>query len=112
MVACPAILVLLWDEATPRRAAWLGFCYAAGLFLSGTYWIYTAVHVFGKAPIWLALFLMSGLVAIMAAYYAIVGWGVVRFLPRATTRRWLVVLPAAWVLMEWLRGWLFSGFPW
>lgn len=112
VVACPAILFLLWDEATPRRAAWLGFCYAAGLFLSGTYWIYTAVHVFGKAPIWLALFLMSGLVAIMAAYYAIVGWSVVRFLPRATTRRWLVVLPAAWVLMEWLRGWLFSGFPW
>jgi apolipoprotein N-acyltransferase len=111
-IACPAVLFLLWEETTPRQAAWLGFCYAAGLFLSGTYWIYTAVHVFGKAPIWLALFLMAGLVAIMAAYYAIVGWSVVRFLPRGTARRWLVVLPAAWVLMEWLRGWLFSGFPW
>jgi apolipoprotein N-acyltransferase len=111
-VACPAVLFLLWEGARPGRAAWLGFCYASGLFLSGTYWIYTAVHVFGKAPTWLALFLMSGLVAIMAAYYAIVGWSVARFLPRATARRWLVVLPAAWVLMEWLRGWLFSGFPW
>jgi apolipoprotein N-acyltransferase len=109
---CPAVLFLLWDRATARRAAWLGFCYGAGLFLSGTYWLYTAVHVFGKAPIWLALFLMAGLVAIMATYYALVGWLAGRLAPRSSARRWLVVLPAAWTLMEWLRGWLFSGFPW
>jgi len=27
------------------------------------------------------------------------------------TRDWLV-LPSLWVLLEWLRGWAFSGFPW
>jgi apolipoprotein N-acyltransferase len=111
-VACPAILFLLWEGASPRRSAWLGSCYGAGLFMSGTYWLYTAVHDFGKAPVLLALFLMAGLVAIMAAYYAIVGWGMRRLAPRATPRRWLLALPAAWVIMEWLRGWLFSGFPW
>jgi len=111
-VACPAALFLLWEDAGPRRAAWLGLAYGTGLFVSGTYWIYTAVHVFGKAPTWLALFLMLGLVAIMASYYALVGWVVARWLPRGSAGRWLVALPALWVLMEWLRGWLFSGFPW
>jgi len=111
-VACPAVLALLWEGVTPRRAALLGLAYGAGLFFSGTYWIYTAVHVFGKAPAWLALFLMAGLVAIMSAYYALVGWTLARFVPRPSLRRWLVALPAAWVLMEWLRGWLLSGFPW
>lgn len=111
-VATPAILFLLWEGVSRRRAAWLGFAYGTGLFLSGTYWLYTAVHVFGKAPAWLALFLMLGLVAIMAAYYALLGWGMARFVPRASALRWLAALPAAWVLMEWLRGWMFSGFPW
>ena len=99
-IACPAILFLLWEGAPPRRAAFLGLCYGAGLFLSGTYWIYTAVHVFGKAPAWLALFLMAGLVAIMAAYYALIGYVLARLVPRPSLHRWLLALPAAWVLME------------
>jgi len=110
-VLCPVLLFLLWEGVSPRRAAGLGFAWGAGLFLAGTWWIYTAVHVFGKAPVWLAVFLMLALVAIMAAYYALLGWAVARFAPPPLTR-WLVVLPAAWTLMEWLRGWLFSGFPW
>ena len=111
-VACPLLLLLLWEGAAPRRAAWLGLAYGAGLFFAGTYWIYTAVHVFGKAPIWLALFLMAGLVAIMSAWYALLGWLVARYVPRPSLLRWLVALPAAWTLVEWLRGWVLSGFPW
>jgi apolipoprotein N-acyltransferase len=112
VVICPGVLFLLWEGAAPRRAAMLGFAYGAGLFLAGTYWLYTAVHVFGKAPVWLALFLMAGLVAIMAAYYALLGWAAARVVPAPSLRRWLLALPAAWTLMEWLRGWLLSGFPW
>ena len=26
--------------------------------------------------------------------------------------RWLVALPSLWVLVEWIRGWFLSGFPW
>jgi apolipoprotein N-acyltransferase len=111
-VACPLVLLLLWEGAAPRRAAWLGLAYGAGLFFAGTYWIYTAVHVFGKAPIWLALFLMAGLVAIMSAWYALLGWLVARYVPRPSLLRWLVAVPAAWTLVEWLRGWVLSGFPW
>jgi len=111
-IACPLVLFLLWEGVAPRRAAWLGLCYGAGLFFAGTYWIYTAVHVFGKAPIWLALFLMAGLVAIMSAWFALLGWLTARFAPRASLLRWLVALPAAWTLTEWLRGWVLSGFPW
>lgn len=109
--ACPALLFLLWDQAAPRRAAVLGFAFAAGLFGTGTYWLYTAMHDFGGAPAWLAVFLMLGLVAIMAAYYALLGWGIARFVPRGSAR-WLLALPGGWTLLEWLRGWLFTGFPW
>ena len=111
-VLCPAALLLLWEGATPRRAAGLGFWFGAGTFLAGTYWLYTSVHVFGKAPLWVAILLMLSLVAIMGVYHAVVGYLAARWLPRSGLIRWLLALPALWVTVEWLRGWLFSGFPW
>lgn len=111
-VLCPAALMLLWERATPRRAAALGFWFGAGTFLAGTYWLYTSIHVFGKAPLWVAILLMLALVAIMGLYHALVGYIAARWMPRSGLLRWLIALPALWVGVEWLRGWLFSGFPW
>jgi apolipoprotein N-acyltransferase len=109
---CTAALFLLWDGVAPRRAAAIGFAFCAGLFLAGTYWLYVSVHVFGQAPLAIAIFLMLGLVAIMASYAALVGYALARWCPTPGLVRWLLVLPGAWVLMEWARGFLLSGFPW
>lgn len=98
-------------RSKPRRASQLGFAFGAGLFLAGTYWLYISVHVFGQAPLLLAIFLMLALVFIMALYYGAVGWLLARF---ASGGLWQFVLiaPAVWVFSEWLRGWFLSGFPW
>lgn len=109
---CLALLWLLWRGVPPGRAAAIGFGFGAGLFLAGTYWLYTSIHVFGKAPLALAILLMLGLVAIMGAYAALIGWLVARLAPARGRWRELTLLPAAWVLMEWFRGWFLSGFPW
>ncbi len=110
---CVAVLIVLWLEArTPREAAWLGFLFQAGTFVMGTWWLIISIHGFGKAPVWLALLLMGALVAIMAAYQAGVGWCVVRFLPRTPGLGAMLALPAAWLVVEWWRGWFLSGFPW
>lgn len=100
-----------WAHTPPRNSARLTFWYGAGLFLSGTYWLYISIHVFGQAPLWVALFIMLGLVLIMAAYCAAAGWIISR-LVQGKLPRLLLVAPAAWVFIEWLRGWLMSGFPW
>ncbi len=110
-VISPAVLWLLWDRVPARLAAWLGFCWGAGAFLTGTYWLYISIHIYGQAPIWLAVGLMLALVAIMAGYTALLGWLYSRSAARGGWS-WFVVLPSGWVLIEWLRGWLFSGFPW
>jgi len=111
-VACPAVLFSLWQGASPRRAAWLGFLFSAATFLAGTYWLYISIRGFGKAPIAVAIILMLGLVAIMGAYCALIGYVAARWLPRTGALRWLVGLPGLWVLVEWFRGWFLSGFPW
>ena len=108
----PAVLFLLWEYASPRDAARTGFWFGAALFGAGTWWIYTAIHDFGEAPAWLALFLLAALLAIKGAYYALLGYVLVRVAPDPSPSRSLLLIPAGWTLMEWLRGWLFTGFPW
>ena len=109
----PILLLFLYVCLTvsPRDAAKHAFWFGFGLFLSGTYWIYISVVVYGNAPAWVALLLMLGLVLIMSIYLWVTGWLISRL---SSGEPWflLVTAPAAWVAVEWLRGWLFTGFPW
>jgi apolipoprotein N-acyltransferase len=108
----PAVLFALIRGLPPRRAGWTGAAFGIGLFAFGTYWLYTCLHVFGLVPVWLTLVLQTVLVAAMSVYLAALCYLANRFwLKPGATRDWLV-LPALWVLLEWLRGWLLSGFPW
>jgi apolipoprotein N-acyltransferase len=111
-VLCPAVLMWLWQDATPGEAARLGFCFNCALFAAGTYWLYVSIHIHGPAPAWLALLLLLGLVLVMGLYHAALGYTVARWLPRSGALRWLVALPASWLLIEWWRGWFLSGFSW
>jgi apolipoprotein N-acyltransferase len=111
-ILMPALLIWLWDGATPRRAAVLGFWFNAGTFSVGTWWLYIAIKEIGQAPLVLALFLMAGLVAFMGAYHALLGWTVARYLPERGAMRWLLGIPGAWLLVEWWRSWFITGFGW
>lgn len=108
-----ALAALLWlvEDRNPRQAFRIGAWYGAGLFAVGIHWLWNSVHVIGQAPLWLALLVLLALVAIMALYHGLALWLAVRLAP-AGPLRWLVTFPAAWTLVEWLRGWLASGFPW
>jgi apolipoprotein N-acyltransferase len=108
----PALLFLLWEYEQPREAAGTAFWFGAALFGAGTWWIFTAVHDFGQAPVWLAVALVAALLAIKGAYYALLAYVVTRIAPDPSPARSLLLIPAGWTLMEWLRGWLFTGFPW
>jgi apolipoprotein N-acyltransferase len=96
----------------PRRvAASYAFYFGLGMFLCGTYWIYLSVTGPGNASWLIGVFLVIGLSLIMAGYFALTAW----LINRLTSGNiwWLLaVAPACWVFIEWLRGWLFSGFPW
>ena len=112
-IVAPAVLfALLGSVSSLRRGAWFGFCFGIGTFVAGTYWLEISIHGFGGAPLALALALMAALVALMASYHALLGAIATQWLPRQGAVRYLLGLPAAWTLLEWLRGWAFSGFGW
>jgi apolipoprotein N-acyltransferase len=110
-LVCPAVLIALWQDTTPVTAAWTGFWFNLGTFIAGIFWVYVGLHA-GGAPIWMAIFVGSGLVGVMALYGALTGYIIARWLPPRGALRWMAGIPAAWVLIEWWRGWFLSGFGW
>ena len=107
-----AVLFALWQRAnTPRNAAWLGFAFGLGLFGAGISWIYVALHDYGDMPMLLALPATALFVAFLALFTASAGYAQARF-PVAKDLRTMLVMPAVWVSVEWLRGMIFTGFPW
>ncbi|HEX5362830.1 MAG TPA: apolipoprotein N-acyltransferase [Gallionella sp.] len=109
-----AVLFALWAKAaTPRAAAWQGFAFGLGLFAGGISWIYVALHDYGEMPLPLAALATLLFAAFLALLPALAGYVQARVMPRSSSFVALVLsMPAAWVLVEWVRGMLFTGFPW
>jgi apolipoprotein N-acyltransferase len=107
-----AALFVLWVRAPgPRRAAATGFAWGLGLFLFGASWVYVSLHDFGAMPMPLAAVATLLFCMILAALPALAGYLTAR-LPAPPTLRLVAAAPALWVLAEWTRGWIFTGFPW
>ena len=111
-VLTAAGLLWLWEHAdTPARAAALGFAFGLGLFLAGVSWVYISLHDYGAMPAALAAAATLLFCAFLALYPALVGYAQARLAGPVALRR-LLLIPALWALTEWLRGWIFTGFPW
>ena len=117
----------LWPIAVPALAAFLlalqgrdtrgafaiGWLFGVALLGLGVAWIRISLNEFGNMPAAAANALMLLFVAAMALYYGLLGALVQRL--SLHVRPWaaaLLLFPGLWVLLEWLRGWLFTGFPW
>jgi len=107
-----AALFLCWRDASPGQAFCRGLAFGFSGFLIGVYWIYISVHQFAGAPAWLAIMMLIGLALAMAMYPALVGWLAARFFTTRGAWHWLLGLPALWVLAEWLRSFVLTGFGW
>ena len=98
-----AVLIHLWSSG--RSGFWLGFWYGLGLYGVGVSWVYISMNRFGGLPAPLAALATLGFCAMLALFPALVGWAQARL-------RAPIAIPALWVLVEWLRGWFLTGFPW
>ena len=106
-----AVLVRLWMRAAPRACFRSGFAFGLGLFGGGVSWVYVSLSQFGGMPAPLAGLATFLFCAFIALFPAAAGWLQAR-VPAADGARACLVIPAAWTLFEWLRGWILTGFPW
>jgi apolipoprotein N-acyltransferase len=118
-LAFPLLLVLVDHTPSWRKAAVLGWFFGFGHFLVGFHWIGNAFQVDAETFGWAeypALLLLSGVMA----FYPALALGVTKHLwARLFARgvepfnlRGILIFALLWSVTEWLRGHLFTGFPW
>lgn len=116
-----SLTLLLWLLRTcdSKRTFWLGWLFGLGLFGSGASWVYVSINQFGNASPLLAGFLTAlwcmGLALLPGLTCAL--WQNLRQRFKREDGKpgfasEILLFPALWVLGEWLRTWLLTGFPW
>ncbi len=109
----PAILFYLWLDATPGQAFRDGWLFALGLFGAGVSWLQISIDQFGNVGSLLAAVITAVFVMVISVYYGLAGWVAQRLsIGQGRGVKLLLIYPSIWLLSEWLRGWLLTGFPW
>jgi apolipoprotein N-acyltransferase len=120
LLSFAAWMWLVHDAATLRGTLLRGWLFGFAHFFVGNFWMQQAFTFQDAMPHWLG----SGAVAIAAAYLAVypmlaagLAWRLAS--PRAVGDRdsaphhgFVLVFGAAWIATEWLRGTIFTGYPW
>lgn len=107
-----AWLLLICVEQTPGRAFRRGWLFGMGWFAHGVHWVYYSLHYHGGTPSFLAWIIIVVLAAYLALYPALAMYAGQKFFNVKRSTKLALVLPALWLLSEWLRGWMLTGFPW
>lgn len=108
-----ALLFVCWQAVSAKQAALRGFLFGLGFFGVGVSWVYVAIHDFGSASMPLAALLTAVFVAFLSLYLALIGWGVKKITgDRLSTLDFVLLLPLAWLVFEYFKGWFLTGFPW
>ena len=112
MPICLAALYHLVVNASPKKAFLLGFIFAFGQFGVGVSWVYVSLQTYGNMPIWMASLAVIGFVGLCAVVTAIAicSYSFLRF-PKIGMLN-AVLFSSLWVMSEWIRSVLFTGFPW
>lgn len=103
--------LLLRQAPTPRQAALLGLSFGQGFFLTGVSWVYVSLSVFGGMPWWLAAVAAFLFCSVMALFPMVAAWIFKRWQPASLWRQALL-FAALIAAVDWLRSWIFTGFPW
>jgi len=92
------------------RALWRSMLFGIGYFGVGVSWVYVSISLFGNATPLLAAAITFLLILVLSGYLVLAVFLIRKYATQGFIA--LLVLPVVWVLVEWLRGWLFTGFGW
>ncbi|MBK20585.1 MAG: apolipoprotein N-acyltransferase [Rhodospirillaceae bacterium] len=108
LVSFPCLIWLINGAPNWKRAFWDGWWFGLGHFTAGLYWIAHSLLVDLRFA-WLIPFAVLCIPAVIGFYIGAVT-ALARLAPAGVSRT--VVFAALWTCFEWLRGQLFTGFPW
>jgi len=106
----PAIVFHKVQQQSPRKAAIFVGIFAFGWFASGISWVHVSIDQFGGLPLVVSLSLMLLLCLYLALFPALAAYLTARFSAKQQLNLWL--LPSFWLISEYLRSVVLTGFPW
>ena len=112
LIAMGLFTLLIERAPNWRSAAGLGWLFGLVHFTVGNAWIATAFTYQAQMPAalgWVAVPLLS---LYLAVYPALAAAGAKLVAGRGGGVAKLLAFAGCWTLSEWLRGWVFTGFPW
>ncbi len=112
-------LIYLTSKATgPRSAAINGWMFGFGHFVISNQWIAVTFNFQAEMPVWLGVGAVAALAAYLAIYPALTAsaaWKIGDAVRRAggkPTIPFALSFAAMWIITEWLRSWMFTGYAW
>ena len=114
-IAALALLTFYFIRvARPRDAFKLGWVFSSAFLMAGTHWLVVSLHVYGGLPAWLAIMAIMLLSASLGLLYGFALWVGARIALRIhhPALAALAIAPTCWMLADWTRGWIFTGFSW
>lgn len=109
-----AVLITCLEGSLAREALLLGFGFGCGFFGLSVSWVYVSIHLYGHLSWYLALPLTCLFIMVLSIYPALVSF-IYAQLPAWIQKTYItksLVFSCLWVLSEFLRSHLFTGFPW
>ena len=102
-------LFILTHKQAPRAAFFTGLLYGVGVYVVGVSWVYVSLSTYGGMPFWMGAIAVLGFAGILALFIAVCAYLVARFFSGGHR---LVVWPLLWLIFEWMKSWVLTGFPW
>jgi apolipoprotein N-acyltransferase len=109
------VLSLTWWRLNPqspnsiKKQFSLGLAFGVGYFIVGLWWLYISLHDVGGMHAALACMGVFLLSAYVALYFSLATLAIPLFKKNRLSG---LFLASSWVLAEFLRGYIFTGFPW
>jgi apolipoprotein N-acyltransferase len=105
-------LLLQQVQKSTQRYFLISYTFSIAMFIATLHWIYVSMDLFGGMPIAVSALLIIMLCAYLALFPALALWASSRFLWLSDTTRYLFLIPVFWLISDWLRGYILTGFPW